>query len=306
MERSYTAAMGSSRIESGNCRSPRILRLVTYNLQRGIHYPLLLKHFTLLDPFRSADVVVVQEALQPPDGVNTLARLAEDLKGNYSWTYRTVMSYPNKEYGNGFLFRSSMMPVAAQSIPLPQVDRLGWAAKLKTEGGKPDTKLAFAQLFSWAGRLVRIINLHLDFAGGVAHRIRQLSHLLGSLEQPSGSITGTVDVLTGDFNTSGHHRSKQAWAGTQQVLNVARRNGFTDCSAGVPWTSDLFSSIDPADPTQRILRVGRFLGLRYQQKLDHLLVRGASTVAPAVAVTSLEGAHLPGSDHLPLAVELIL
>ena len=85
------------------------------------------------------------------------------------------MSYPEKEYSNGFLFRSSMTPVAAQSIRLPQVGRLGWAAKLKTEGGKPDSKLAFVQLFSWAGRLVRIINIHLDFAGGVDHRILQNS-----------------------------------------------------------------------------------------------------------------------------------
>ena len=306
MERPYTAAMASSRTESGKCLSPRTLRLVTYNLQRGIHYPLLRKHFTLLDPFRSADVVAVQEALTPAGGINTLARLVEDLKGNYSWTYRTVMSYPEKEYGNGFLFRSSMTPVAAQSIRLPQVGRLGWAAKLKTEGGEPDSKLAFVQLFSWAGRLVRIINLHLDFAGGVAHRIRQLTHLFGALEQLGDLSAGTVDVLTGDFNTSGHHRSKQAWERTQQVLNVAKRKGFTDCSAGVPWTSDLFFSIDPADPAQRMLRLGRVLGLRYRQKLDHLLVRGASTVASAVAVTPIEGAHLPGSDHLPLSIELIL
>ena len=306
MPRSDTAAMGQRRAGSVGRNSPRTLRVVTYNLQRGIHYPLLRKHFAQLESLRLADVVAVQEALVPAGGVNTLARLARDLAGDYRWAYRTVMAYPSKEYGNGFLFRSSVTPVAAQTVSLPQVDRLGWVARLKTEGGKPDSKSAFGQVFRVAGRLVRIVNIHLDFSGGVDHRIRQLSHLLRVLEPVSDSSTAVVDVLCGDFNTSGHYRSKQAWHETQQVLDVAKGDGFTECSAGIPWTSDLFSSIDKADPARRMLRLGRLLGLRYRQKLDHLLVRGAPMASPAAAVAATGHAHLPGSDHLPVAVELIL
>ena len=189
-------------------------------------------------------------------------------------TYRTVMAYPGKEYGNGFLFRPSVTPVADQVVPLPRVDQLGWVARLKTEGGVPDTKSAFAQVFGVGGRRVRVVSLHLDFAGGADHRVRQLTHLLGTLERTAETAGAAVDVLCGDFNTSGHHRSKAARARTQRVLDVALARGFTDCSAGVPWTSDLFSSIDDADPARRLLAVGRALGLRYRQKLDHLLVRG--------------------------------
>ena len=306
MPRSDIAAMGLRRAGSVGRNSPRSLRVVTYNLQRGIHYSLLRKHFAQLESLRLADVVAVQEALVPAGGVNTLARLARDLAGDYRWAYRTVMAYPSKEYGNGFLFRSSVTPVAAQIVSLPQVDRLGWVARLKTEGGKPDSKSAFGQVFRVAGRLGRIVNIHLDFSGGVDHRIRQLSHLLRVLEPVSDSSTAVVDVLCGDFNTSGYYRSKQAWHETQQVLEVAKGDGFTECSAGIPWTSDLFSSIDNADPARRMLRLGRLFGLRYRQKLDHLLVRGAPMAAPAAAVAATGHAHLPGSDHLPVAVELIL
>lgn len=284
----------------------RTLRLVTYNLQRAIHYDRIREHFATLSAFRQADIVAVQEAQVPAGGPNTLAQLAADLEGEYGWTYRTVMSYPGKEYGNGFLFRSSVTPVADQVVPLPRVDRLGWVAGLKTEGGVPDTKSAFAQVFAVRGRRVRVVSLHLDFAGGADHRVRQLTHLLGVLEGTVGTDGGMVDVLCGDFNTSGHHRSKTARAQTQRVLDVAMVRGFIDCSAGVAWTSDLFSSIDTADPARRLLAVGRALGLRYRQKLDHLLVRGARPVASATVVAVPDHTHLPGSDHVPVAVELIM
>ena len=284
----------------------RTLRLVTYNLQRAIHYDRIREHFATLSAFRQADIVAVQEAQVPAGGPNTLAQLAADLEGEYGWTYRTVMSYPGKEYGNGCLFRSSVTPVADQVVPLPRVDRLGWVAGLKTEGGVPDTKSAFAQVFAVRGRCVRVVSLHLDFAGGADHRVRQLTHLLGVLEGTVGTDGGMVDVLCGDFNTSGHHRSKTARAQTQRVLDVAMVRGFIDCSAGVAWTSDLFSSIDAADPARRLLAVGRALGLRYRQKLDHLLVRGARPVASATVVAVPGHTHLPGSDHVPVAVELIM
>lgn len=54
------------------------------------------------------------------------------------------------------------------------------------------------------------------------------------------------------------------------------------------------------------LTVGRALGLRYRQKLDHLLVRGARSTASAAVVGMPGHAHLPGSDHVPVAVELIV
>jgi len=143
---------------------------VTYNIQRGVNYEQIRTHFATVPALAQADVVAVQEALVPAGGLNTLARLADHLEGGYRWTYRTVMSYPEKEYGNGFLFRPSATPVAGEVVVLPRVNRLGWVARLKTEGGVPDTKSAFVQVFQVAGRRVRVASVHLDFAGGATHR----------------------------------------------------------------------------------------------------------------------------------------
>lgn len=284
----------------------QILRLVTYNLQRGIHYDLIRHHLATLSRLREADVIAVQEALVPVGGANTLARLAADLDGEYGWTYRTVMSYPDKEYGNGFLFRPTVTPEVGLSVPLPQVERLSWVARLKTEGGVPDTKSAYLQVFKTGGRRVRLVSLHLDFAGGADHRVRQLSHLLQVLEQRALTDAAAADVICGDFNTSGYYRSVTAQKATRRVLDVARVQGFADCSSSVPWTSDLFSSVDPADPARRLLQVGQAVGLRYRQKLDHVLGKGVRSLGSAIRVRATGRDHLPGSDHVPVAVELVL
>ena len=292
--------------QSGITAMSQTLRLVTYNLQRGIHYGRIRHHLATLSRLREADVIAVQEALVPVGGTNTLARLAADLDGEYGWTYRTVMSYPDKEYGNGFLFRPTVTPELGLNVPLPRVERLGWVARLKTEGGVPDTKSAYVQVFNTGGRRLRLVSLHLDFAGGADHRVRQLSHLLQVLEQRALSDAAAADVLCGDFNTSGYYWSAIAQKATRRVLDVARVHGFADWSSSVPWTSDMFASVDPADPACRLLQVGQAVGLRYRQKLDHVLGRGVRPVGPAIRVGATGRDHLPGSDHVPLAVELVL
>ena len=44
---------------------PQTLRLVTYNLQRGIHYDRIREHFATLPVLCQADIVAVQEAQGP-------------------------------------------------------------------------------------------------------------------------------------------------------------------------------------------------------------------------------------------------
>ncbi len=281
----------------------RTVRVASYNLQRGIHYARIREQFRELPGLRDADVVAVQEALVPQGGRNTLARLAEDLAAGHAWSYRPVMRYPDKEYGNGFLFRPVVTPGEIRHIPLPQVARLGWLARRKTEGGVPDTKSAIVQVVEIGGARLRLVSLHLDFAGGAEHRVTQLTYLLDALDLP-GDPPVDAEVLLGDFNTSGRAGVSAVEAETTRVLDAARSRRFVECSGDVAWTSELFSSIDDADPARRWLALGRALGLRYRQKLDHILVRGALPVRPAVVVDGTATGADPASDHLPLTVEI--
>ena len=272
--------------------------LASYNVQRGLHLEGLVSLFREVEVLRRAAVVAVQEATWLPDGRNLLEVLAAALSPEHRWSYRTVMTYPGKEYGNGFLWAGGCRAGEPLAVRLPQVAELGWLARRKTEGGRPDTKAALVQDFAVDGRPLRVANVHLDFAGGWRHRRRQLEHLLAALaEQPS---TPGPEVVCGDFNTVGHHRWPGARRGVRRALAPLLEQGYADVTSAVPYTSDLFRSIDPADPAAVALARGRRLGLRFRQKTDHVLVRGADAHADG-GVPPLPEERLFGlSDHLPL------
>lgn len=277
-----------------------IFRLLSYNIQRGLHCERLLRLFDEAPAFREADVIAIQEASFRKDGRNVLDALAEVLSPEHAWTYRTVMTYPDKEYGNGFVFRRDLGIVDSYSVPLPQVPRLKWHEKRKTEGGAPDTKSAFVQGFSLAGRCVRIANVHLDFSGGSVHRHGQLNHLLLEMAARGESPGDGLEIICGDFNTVGYHGSSRSRRNTSRVLDSAISRGFVEAVPEVNYTSDLFGSIDPADPAVGFLNFGKKLGCRFRQKTDHILVRGGCAVPDAGAVSCPERELFEVSDHLPI------
>ncbi len=279
------------------------LRLVSYNIQRGIRLPELLALFQAAPAFRSADVIAIQEASFLASGENVLAPLSAALSAEHAWVYRPVMSYPEKEYGNGFIFRPGVTPQDSQAVPLPQVSRLSWLEKRKTEGGMPDTKSAFVQSFELGARLVSIANVHLDFAGGPQHRALQLNHLLGEMKKQAPAA---LDVICGDFNTVGHHRWPATAGNINAALGTALSAGYNDLTGDVAFTSDLLGNIDPADPAAGILGLGQKMGLRFRQKTDHILGRGMAGFSDAGVAAESEAALLRISDHLPLQVILEL
>ncbi|MFO7652398.1 MAG: endonuclease/exonuclease/phosphatase family protein [Candidatus Krumholzibacteriia bacterium] len=288
---------------------PAQIRIVTYNIQRAIHLSALLELFESAPAFRDADIVAIQEATYLPDGRNVLERLAHVLSPDHLWTYRTVMAYPDKEYGNGFLFRQSTRVLASRPVPLPVVTRLRWYEKQKTEGGRPDTKSALVQTFQLGDWTIRVANVHLDFAGGWRHRRTQLDHLLEAVDAEGdrpepGHDEARLDVVCGDFNTVGQYRLPPARRDTRRSLAAATRRGYVDATAGIRYTSDLFGSIDPADPAGGFLRLGRRGGMHFRQKTDHVLVRGHVMPASSRIVDHPESELFEISDHLPIELTL--
>lgn len=230
-----------------------------------------------------------------------------------------MMTYPDKEYGNGFIFKENWVSIAEEVIPLPQISRLKWYEKQKTEGRVPDTKSAFVQTFRISTQpdpslpfssreeeglknyWIRLANVHMDFAGGPLHRRTQLQHVLKFLNSQSKV---DVEIICGDLNTIGKFCSPKARKNTQSVLEIALSQGYIDCSETIDWTSDLFSQIDPNDPSRHFLTLGKFLGIHFRQKTDHILAKGIKSILQAKKIVLPGTSHLPGSDHVPVYVEL--
>lgn len=280
-------------------------QVLSYNIQRGIHLDGLLPLFEETPAFREADVVAIQEASFLNDGRNILESLAEVLSPNHIWTYKTVMSYPDKEYGNGFIFRDSCEIVDSYSIPLPQVANLKWYEKQKTEGGRPDTKSAFVQRFRIDGLDVQIANVHLDFCGGWEHRSQQLDCLISAIKarhtgSHGDSFGGIPTIICGDFNTVGYYKFPASRRNTRKTLDSALSRGFIEATPDLDYTSDLFGSVDPADPSAAFLNFGKKLGCRFLQKTDHILTRGFSDISGTGIISHPEPRLFEVSDHLPI------
>jgi endonuclease/exonuclease/phosphatase family metal-dependent hydrolase len=280
-----------------------ILRLISYNIQRGICFDAIFSHFKFIKEFQEADILVIQEVCVPKQSENALLRLLHGFSDRRAWSYRKVMTYPDKEYGNGFIFKEDWIPVTEEIVPFPQVSRLKWYEKQKTEGGVPDTKSAFVQTFRRKDCFIRIANVHMDFVGGPLHRQTQLQCLLDFLSRDEAPST-VLDVICGDFNTVGYFRSRRARQNTQSVLDLALRQGYINCSESIDWTSDLFSNIDADDPSRFFLSVCKSLKFHFRQKTDHVLAKGVKSILQAKKVFLPSSQHLPGSDHIPLYVEL--
>jgi len=293
------------------------ISLVCYNIQRAIHRESLLDLVRGAAAFRTADAVIVQEATLLPAGPrrpeprNVLADLAGALSPGHAWSYGRVKAYPDKEYGNGVIAGPGATLGEQRLVTLPAVERLRWWERLKTEGGAPDTKAALIQRLQFGPLAVRVVNVHLDFSGGWQHRRAQLQQVLAALarEDKDARRHGApdVDILCGDFNTVGHWRLPTSRRNTRRALGPALDAGFVDATAAVPFTSDLFGSVDPADPAAPWLRRGQRWGLHLRQKTDHVLVRGPVTVTSAgvVGTAGMAASDLLAiSDHLPLHVGL--
>lgn len=280
----------------------KMVRLISYNIQRGIQMESLLDLFAEVPAFREVDVIAIQEASFHADGRNILQELAEVLSPEHRWSYRTVMKYPDKEYGNGFLFRDKVEVLDSYRVTLPRVGKLRWFEKQKTEGGKPDTKAAFVQSFRVDDLLVRIANVHLDFSGGAEHRNAQLGFLLSEMaaREQEHDRGKEWNVLCGDFNTIGQYRLASTTRSRIKSMQVALAAGFVDATESLKYTSDLFGNVDPADPAAAYLNFGKKMGMRFRQKTDHILVEGPASSITAGVVDFDEKKLFKISDHLPV------
>jgi hypothetical protein len=153
------------------------LGIVSWNIQRSLHRDAIAGLFAASPELRGAHVIAVQEAAIT-EAFDARSNLVAALGGGHAAAYAPVMRYPGKEYGNLVLARPPLTVVRQEAIDLPRLDRLRFHERLKTEGGRPDTKTALAVHLADPERSILVINAHLDFAGGAAHRARQLGHVL--------------------------------------------------------------------------------------------------------------------------------
>lgn len=204
------------------------------------------------------------QELSVHDGRHDAELMARRLGPDWRWVQVTAQVVSGRPQANGFLW--DLRTVEALDVQ---------TVNLPTPSGRvmrtlPQTRRNAVVLEARiAQRRVRVYAVHLDVFG-ISHKHAQLAHILAD-----ASTREPVDLMliAGDMNTYGVG-GRPRWS---ELRRLAQAAGFEELTVGIGWTH-------------------RGLGVR--QKLDAIFV------APQGIPHRAWRLALPGSDHIPVLLEL--
>jgi len=245
------------------------LKLVTYNIHNGLKVDHLVKNISKMAA-REANLFCFQEFRKFKDKPFIGAKLKEIFKNNWGLDY--FMHEDTFDLGLCVMWKKAELDlIKTDKFLLPKIARLRKSMKVMKkvflDRPLPVQRGAIIADFKMGHCAMRIVNVHLDWLGGKAHKAIQIKQLVEHLKTKPEV---PYEVICGDFNTVGplgflnkrHHKVLGSFGGK-----------FTDISSRLRLTSYSF------------------------QKLDHIFCRGFKT-------TKVRRFFLLGSDHLPIWAKL--
>lgn len=245
------------------------LRLLTYNVLRGIEVEALAHHF-LFDPELAAvDVLLLQECDDHPgEAPSDAARLAAEL--GMSHVYAPTMETEQGTRGLSILSRFALREIEVMYLQeAPELELV-----------EPAARAAIAAVIDTPSGPVRVVNVHLDVALNIAERILQLRPAI--LEAPHRV------VVAGDFNTN-----EYIWAGAS--IPILPLDAAADTSQAVA-LDGYMRGLAFQTPTASF--GATWHGFPEDQRLDSIFTRGLRVGGGAVERA------LELSDHWPVWLDV--
>ncbi|NVB76783.1 MAG: hypothetical protein HOV81_00175 [Kofleriaceae bacterium] len=245
------------------------LRLVTYNVLRGVDVDEDAEFFMRDPDLSKADVIALQEAQRPAGSLEAdAAALAHRLQMGF--VFVPTFDFDGELHGIALLSRFPLDDIRVMRLP----------DKTEVDTISPTAQAALRASIETTAGPVEIVNVHLDVALNMPERILQLRPAV--IDEPS-----PVAVL-GDFNTNDY-----IWIGESiplLPLDAAADTSQADALDGY------MRRIDYDTPTAAF--GSTWFGFPENQRLDHIYTRGLATGAGGV-VRDLET-----SDHRPLWLDV--
>jgi endonuclease/exonuclease/phosphatase family metal-dependent hydrolase len=210
--------------------------------------------------------IISLQELSIHDGRTDAQSIASRLGGSWRFEQVTAQVVAGRAQANGILWD-------ARRMELDSLDTID----LPTPSGRvmralpPQRRNAVVANLRMGGLRVRLYAVHLDVFG-IAHKHAQLARVL---DDASTRATADLILIAGDMNTYGIG-GRPRWAELRRLAAAAR---FEEMTIGIGWTH-------------------RALGVR--QKLDAVFASPRGLPHRAWRVL------LPGSDHVPVLVDLEL
>ncbi len=247
-----------------------MLRVVTYNVERGQNVAGLATWFEKDAELRQADLVMVQEIEDHPgEGGSRTARLARRLKMGYVYAPERI----NGDGTHGTAILSAYPLSNVRVMQLPHVDLPFSEAQ----------RIALsADVDLGDGRSFHVITMHLDTRMSIQQRILQIRPAI--IDAPDRTVVG------GDFNTNPY-----MWADGSIPQLPTNTVAGTDQA---PMFDDYMRHVGFATPTQDLGPTER--NGPQDSRLDSIFVRGLDVVPGQVE------REVDLSDHWPLWVDVVM
>jgi endonuclease/exonuclease/phosphatase family metal-dependent hydrolase len=264
------------------------LSLVSYNIQYCVNKESIISNIDKLSQ-EGVDLFCLQELQKIPKrefvGDKFISFLGREWKGEYLLDKKN----PYLGLGLGVLWNTfSLKLIDVDEILLPKTKPFNFVERLKTRAKEPVQRGALVATFKISKKILRIVNLHLDWQGGFRQRKQQLNYIISYLKK-----RGNVDyeIFCGDFNTIGPTLFfKKRQRKINEILGVDFINVFPD----LRWTQDL-KSFDPEVKYASLHKKALRLGVNFHQKLDYVFSKG-------LLIKEAKMLKFEGSDHFPLFV----
>lgn len=230
--------------------------IASHNIMHGRFVPALTRYHSALRDDIGLDLLCVQENMRTERGYDAHVIAAALGEG-----YRVVC---DPEYCRlAAVYDGTKLTLLEERlVPLPHLLSLNWLERRYIIGGKTKQKYAQHLVFQAEGHApFTVVNLHLDAAGGNAHRRAQVAHVAQTLE---GAGEAERSVVCGDTNAFSW-RSR-----TDELRNVMRPLadlGLSD--EGAAPTHYFARQREPSFAARMCVMLGRF-GLDLPGRYDVL------------------------------------
>lgn len=273
--------------------NPIAYQLVSYNVLGGVFYEKIIQG--LKDNQVKPDIVCFQEF--PEDNV-CASSFHQFLGSEFANIKNPYLSTPKRMLATFYNKRKFKLQ-QSKIIYLPKFnyslwERLFlWSVLYKTP--KYHERIAIITVFDQGGAKITIVNTHLDWNGGIEHRINQLQCILRELRKLE-VLDGLV-ICCGDFNISNKSNSGQIF------LEEFRQYKFDDLTSIIPYTCDFASPyLTPVSKTRPVTLLLNFfakflskIGINTKVKIDYVFGRNLTRFHASTI-------QVEGSDHYPILV----
>jgi endonuclease/exonuclease/phosphatase family metal-dependent hydrolase len=250
--------------------APSVLRIATYNIYFPGDAARTAREIAESPEMSRAHIIVAQEVEDRHDEPISRARVIGDALG-MSWVFAPARIEEGYRHGVAIFSRFPITNARAMQLPIG------------THAYNTNQRNALIADIDVGGRIVSVVDIHLDVYIGAVDRIRQI--------HPVATQVPDDVVIGGDFNTN-----PWAWVGslvpltsTEAIVGQDQAIVIDDYMSGLGFTI-------PFGPRETTFNRPPLENIR----LDNLYVRGHAIVGKGIT------SDVEGSDHWPVWIDLQL